>query len=111
MKTTVENPLVRERSTVQSCPAAPFSSENPTSDRKTSEIPGSTNRELGGSDDGKSLDRIRADLTTWLSRQTDDAIISTTLILIRSLNPKRPASLSQIAENAVRWEAAVRAGR
>lgn len=50
-------------------------------------------------------------LTTWLSRQTDDAIISTTLILIRSLNPKRPASLSQIAENTAHWEAAVRAGR
>lgn len=50
-------------------------------------------------------------LTTWLSRQTDDAIISTTLILIRSLNPKRPASLSQIAENTAYWEAAVRAGR
>ena len=48
-------------------------------------------------------------LTTWCKRQTDDSIISTTLILIRSLNPKRPAPLSQIAENTAHWEAAVRA--
>lgn len=52
---------------------------------------------------------IVADLTAWLSRQTDQAIISHTLILLNSL--KRGSSLSQIAENFSHWEAAVRAGR
>ena len=49
------------------------------------------------------------DLAAWLARQTDQAIISTTLILLNSL--KRQASLAQIAENTAHWEAAVRAGR
>lgn len=48
-------------------------------------------------------------LASWLKRQSDDAISSTTLILLNSI--KRNASLSQIAENTARWEAAVRAGR
>lgn len=48
-------------------------------------------------------------LTGWLANQTDQAIISHTLILLNSL--KRGASLSQIAENFSHWEAAVRAGR
>ncbi len=48
-------------------------------------------------------------LTVWGRRQTDQSIISTTLILLNSL--KRNASLSQIAENTAHWEAAVRAGR
>lgn len=47
------------------------------------------------------------DLATWLTRQTDQAIISHTLILLNSIN--RNASLAQIAENTARWEAAVRA--
>lgn len=50
-------------------------------------------------------------LKAWVAPLTDPAIVSTTLILIRSLNPNRPASLAQIAENTARWEAAVRAGR
>ena len=50
-------------------------------------------------------------LKAWVAPLTDPAIVSTTLILIRSINPKRPASLSQIAENTAHWEAAVRAGR
>lgn len=49
------------------------------------------------------------DLTTWVAVQTDQAIISHTLILLNSL--KRNASLAQIAENTAHWEAAVRAGR
>lgn len=48
-------------------------------------------------------------LKAWVAPLTDPAIVSTTLILIRSLNPKRQASLSQIAENTARWGAAVRA--
>lgn len=48
-------------------------------------------------------------LTTWGKLQTEQAVISHTLILLNSL--KRGAPLSQIAENTVRWEAAVRAGR
>ena len=51
-------------------------------------------------------ENIRA-LTKWLAHQTDQAIISHTLILLNSL--KRSASLAQIAENTARWEAAVRA--
>lgn len=52
---------------------------------------------------------VIADLTTWLARQTDQAIISHTLILLNSL--KRNAPLAQIADNTAHWEAAVRAGR
>ena len=48
-------------------------------------------------------------LKAWLTRQTDQAIISHTLILLNSL--KRGSSLSQIAENFSHWEAAVRAAR
>lgn len=55
------------------------------------------------------VSNVIGSLTAWLSRQTDQAIISHTLILLNSL--KRGASLSQIAENFSHWEAAVRAAR
>jgi hypothetical protein len=54
-------------------------------------------------------------LQTWVAPQSDPAVVSTTLILIRSLKnwPKNPTDTlrNEITTNTAHWEAAVRAGR
>jgi hypothetical protein len=56
MKTMAGNILVRERSTVQSCPAAPFCRAFSKPDRQRSAILGRTVQELGGINVGKTLE-------------------------------------------------------
>jgi hypothetical protein len=72
MKTTPRVPLVRERSTVQSCPAAPFSAENSTFDRQASADDGRTGREPGAADVGKSLDLLKVAAEQWAHKSPAD---------------------------------------
>lgn len=51
------------------------------------------------------VSKVSGNLTAWLADQTDQAIISHTLILLNSI--KRNASLAQIAENTARLSACV----
>lgn len=104
MNTTMQNPLVRERSTVQSCPAAPFSAENSTSDRQASEVLGSTNRELGAANVGKSLDlsAYRREVAALHDKATGTqrALLGLLARQLRTLerDPDRPGMLALVMQ-------------